>query len=152
MNNLNGCSKQGSQFFELTKFQNPDNFQVFFICFKVTFSFYRPQRSWGKAIFSEACVKNSVHRPRGGIPACLAGNPPPEADTPPGAAPFPQEQTAAPRNRHPPPCAVHAEDTVNKRVVRILLECNLVSKLSLQPFSYLFQQYRWWCCIVPTQR
>ena len=26
-------------------------------------SFYRPQRSWGKVIFSEACVKNSV---RGG--------------------------------------------------------------------------------------
>ena len=23
--------------------------------------FYRPQRSWGKVIFSEACVKNSVH-------------------------------------------------------------------------------------------
>ena len=22
---------------------------------------YRPQRSWGKVIFSEACVKNSVH-------------------------------------------------------------------------------------------
>ena len=25
---------------------------------------YRPQRSWGKVIFSEACVKNSVHRGR----------------------------------------------------------------------------------------
>ena len=24
-------------------------------------NFYRPQRSWGKVIFSEACVKNSVH-------------------------------------------------------------------------------------------
>ena len=24
------------------------------------FNFYRPQRSWGKVIFSEACVKNSV--------------------------------------------------------------------------------------------
>ena len=23
---------------------------------------YHPQRSWGKVIFSEACVKNSVHR------------------------------------------------------------------------------------------
>ena len=29
---------------------------------------YRPQRSWGKVIFSEACVKNSVHRR-----ACMAG-------------------------------------------------------------------------------
>ena len=27
--------------------------------------FYRPQRSWGKVIFSEACVKNSVHREEG---------------------------------------------------------------------------------------
>ena len=24
--------------------------------------YYRPQRSWGKVIFPEACVKNSVHR------------------------------------------------------------------------------------------
>ena len=29
-------------------------------------AYYRPQRSWGKVIFSEACVKNSVHR-GGGI-------------------------------------------------------------------------------------
>ena len=27
--------------------------------------FYRPQRRWGKVIFSQACVKNSVHR--GGV-------------------------------------------------------------------------------------
>ena len=26
------------------------------------YDFYRPQRSWGKVIFSEACVNNSVHR------------------------------------------------------------------------------------------
>ena len=25
-------------------------------------TYYRPQRSWGKVIFSEVCVKNSVHR------------------------------------------------------------------------------------------
>ena len=30
--------------------------------------YYRPQRSWGKVIFSEACVKNSVHRG-----ACMGG-------------------------------------------------------------------------------
>ena len=35
--------------------------------------YYRPQRSWGKIIFSEACVKNSVHGEGGVIPACLAG-------------------------------------------------------------------------------
>ena len=28
--------------------------------------FYRPQRGWGKVIFSEACVKNSVYRRVGG--------------------------------------------------------------------------------------
>ena len=30
---------------------------------------YRPQLSWGKVIFSEVCVKNSVHREG----ACVAG-------------------------------------------------------------------------------
>ena len=30
------------------------------------FHFYRPQRRWGKLIFSEACVKNSVLQ-RGGL-------------------------------------------------------------------------------------
>ena len=29
-----------------------------------TTNFYRPQRSWGKVIFSVACVKNFVHRGR----------------------------------------------------------------------------------------
>ena len=36
--------------------------------------FYRPQRSWGKVIFSEACVKNSVHS--GGVcgrGVCIVG-------------------------------------------------------------------------------
>ena len=33
--------------------------------------FYRPQRSWGQVIFSEACVKNSVHRGVG----CLGPGP-----------------------------------------------------------------------------
>ena len=33
--------------------------------------FYRPQRSWGKVIFSEACVNNSVHR--GGMRGCTGG-------------------------------------------------------------------------------
>ena len=37
--------------------------------------YYRLQRSWGKVIFSEACVKNSVHMGGGGIRAggaCVA--------------------------------------------------------------------------------
>ena len=61
---------------------------------------YRPQQSWGKVIFSEACVKNSVHR--GGLPHCMLEytpqeQTPPRADTP-GADPplgvdTPREQT-----------------------------------------------------------
>ena len=65
---------------------------------------------WGKVIFSEGCVKNSVCR--GGLPQCMlgyhtpwsrhppgAGTPlaadPPAADPPPGAG--------TPQSRHPPP-------------------------------------------------
>ena len=38
-------------------------------------NFYRPQRSWAKVIFSEACVKNSVHRGVGwvGVGLVLGG-------------------------------------------------------------------------------
>ena len=39
---------------------------TFFQVKLVMYYFYRPQRSWGKVIFSEACVKNPVH---GGV-AC----------------------------------------------------------------------------------
>ena len=39
---------------------------------------YRPQRSWGKVIFSEVCVNNSVHRgacmvAQGGMCGCTGG-------------------------------------------------------------------------------
>ena len=57
---------------------------------------YRPQRSWGKVIFSEACVKNSVHRVGVCPIACW--------DTPPGADPPPPDQIQVPpgtRYRHP---------------------------------------------------
>ena len=61
--------------------------------------YYRPQRSWGKVIFSEACVKNCVHR--GGLPHCMLGyTPPPRTDTPQDQRQTPREQT--------PPSAVHA--------------------------------------------
>ena len=70
---------------------------------------YCPQRSYGKVIFSQACVKNSVHG--GCLPQCMLGytpqeqtpgsrHPPPAADTPLGPDP-PQDQT--PRSRHHPP-------------------------------------------------
>ena len=37
----------------------------------MNYYFYRPQRSWGKVIFSEACVNNSVHG--GGVRGCPGG-------------------------------------------------------------------------------
>ena len=47
------------------------------LCYSIMFintwhvcNIYRPQRSWGKVIFSEACVNNSVH---GGGHAWLLG-------------------------------------------------------------------------------
>ena len=59
--------------------------------------FYRPQRSWAKVIFSQACVKNSVHRRGGGcLPQCMLGY-----TTPPGPGHTPPEQTP-PQTRHPP--------------------------------------------------
>ena len=58
---------------------------------------------WGKVIFSEACVKNSVHG-GGGSASVHAGIPHPP----------------------PPPEQSMLGDTVNERAVRILLECNLV--------------------------
>ena len=51
---------------------------------------YRPQQSWGKVIFSEACVNNSVHR-GDGLPQCMLGY-----QTPP-----PRSKHPLPGNRHP---------------------------------------------------
>ena len=65
------------------------------INFHPNLCYYRPQRSWDKVIFSEVCVKNSVHR---GGAGCLGRHPPrsrhPHRSRPPG------KQT--------PPGAVHA--------------------------------------------
>ena len=62
--------------------------------------YYRPQRGWGKVLFSVACVKNSVHGRRG-VPGQV-----------------PRGQVHRP-GRYTP--------MVNERAVRILLECILVS-------------------------
>ena len=66
--------------------------------------FYRPQRSWGKVIFSEACVNNSVHG-GGGVRGFIQRGG--------GRAWFFQFFQIQ-------------WDTVNVRAVRILLECILV--------------------------
>ena len=63
---------------------------------------YRPQRSWAKVIFSQACVKNSVHG--GGVSASVHAGIPPGAH-PPRPGTHPQEQTPPgvdPQTRHPP--------------------------------------------------
>ena len=99
---------------------------------KKSVCFYRPQRSWGKAIFSQAYVilfiggSASVHA---GIPPPWAGTLLPQEQAPPRSR-HPPEQ-APPRSRPPPPAQSMLGDTVNARVVRILLECNLVFNLSL---------------------
>ena len=103
--------------------------------------FHRPQRSWGKVIFSEACVKNSIH---GGdcLPHCLLGytthlplSPPPPRPEADALPPRDQRQAPPPRNRAPgpeaqrqvlPPAQCMLGYTGNKQAVRILLKCDLV--------------------------
>ena len=63
---------------------------------------YRPQRSWAKVIFSQACVKNSVHRGRGeGVCLSACWDIPPRPGTPPGPGTPPQSRHP-PGTRHPP--------------------------------------------------
>ena len=68
---------------------------------------YRPQRSWGKVIFSQACVKKSRILSTG---VCLGRHthweqtPPPGADTPLGSR-LPWEQTPPGQTPSPPSSA-----------------------------------------------
>ena len=72
---------------------------------------YRPQRSWAKVIFSQACVC-----PQGGSASVHAGI------SPPGSRPTPP---LPPCGAAPPPGS-RLQHTVNERPVRILLQCILV--------------------------
>ena len=93
------------------------------LSFSVIASNYRPQRSWGKVIFSEECVKNSVHR-------LVSGQPP----SPGSRHPLPQEADTPPQEQ----CMLG--DTGNKQVVCILLGCILVFFLCFIQFdSYPFK-------------
>ena len=84
---------------------------------------------WGKVIFSVACVKNFVH---GGV--CLSAywdttttpTTPTAMDQALPGADTPWDQAHSPGTRYPPAQCMLG-DTVNKRTVCILLECNLVS-------------------------
>ena len=94
--------------------------------------------SCGKVVFSQACVKNSVH---GGCVPCHACPPhacplpctPPAMHAPPARTP-PLPRTF-PLPRTPPPFGTHA---VNERVVRILLECILVKDFYIVLFHFHF--------------
>ena len=75
---------------------------------------YRPQRSWGKVIFSQASV---ILFTGGGLPQCMLGYHTPWQEDPPGKADPPGMETPtgkadAPWQGRPPgketPCAVHA--------------------------------------------
>ena len=72
--------------------------------------FYRPQRSWAKVIFSQACVC-----PRGGVCLSACWDTPPKSRSrhPPGAETprsRPPEQTP-PQSRHPPEVNTPGADT-----------------------------------------
>ena len=87
------------------------------------------KRSCGKVMFSEVCVKNSVHREGRCSPPWvdtplqgrhpLLGRHPPWADTP-------------PRKTPPPGQTPHASRQLLQWTVRILLECILVHKYVLK--------------------
>ena len=70
-------------------------------------TFYWPQRSWAKVIFSQACVKNSVHRGGGCLPQCMLEYTPRRRPTPPPwssrhpPGPDPPGSRHPPRTRHP---------------------------------------------------
>ena len=79
----------------------------------------------------------SVHR--GGLPQCMLGyHPPDQAGTPWDQAGIPPGSGNPPGTRHPPAQCMLG-DTVNKRAVCILLECNLNTEFKfivyLQPFQ-----------------
>ena len=83
-----------------------------------TVYYYRPQRSWGKVIFSQASMILFM----GGLPQCMLGyHPPPDQ-----AGTSPPEQSIL-------------GDTVNERAVCILLECNLVILMFSKKFQNIYR-------------
>ena len=96
--------------------------------------YYRPERSWGKVIFLEAYVKDSLHR--GG---CL-GRQPPQEQTPPGAD--------TPLGATPPEQCMLG-DMGNKWAVWILLESILVlneiyQNVKIYRLVFISLRNHWW--------
>ena len=82
--------------------QNSLTFPVSFSIFQY---FYRPQRSWAKVIFSQACVKNSVHGGGGEggcLPQCMVGYTPKDQAAPPGTRQTPPSRHHPPGSGSPP--------------------------------------------------
>ena len=114
-------------------------------------------------MFSQACAKNSVHGGRGRhMVHILSGQTPPR-QTPPGAdtplwaetslgrhlqADTPWADTPwsdPPLGRHPPFNWI-LQDMVNKRVVRILLECILIMWCCcFTDMILIYRGHRYWC-------
>ena len=112
---------------------------------------YRPQRSWAKVIFSQACVILSTG---GGSASVHAGIYPPRTRPP------RQHQTLPPRDQtppapiphpgtRPPPPGSRLQHTVNERPVRILLECILVMRANDLSFQYSVYAFAF-LCTLPT--
>ena len=115
---------------------------------KISGNFYRPQRSWGKVIFSEACVKISVHRGEGehgtgawvagggmhggsGRRACVVGGMPGRGVCVAGGMYMAGGMHGVDMHGRGGVCGSGRvwqilRDTVNERAVHILLECILV--------------------------
>ena len=129
-------------------------YNISYVCYNI----YWPQRSWAKVIFSEACVKNSVHRGGGGcLPRCMLGytpldqaetpldpgrHPPVTRQTPPGSRHTPPGTRQTPPQEQTPPGS-RLQHTVYERPVRIILECILVLRnfrivLKCRKKSYLW--------------
>ena len=109
---------------------------------------YRSQRSCGKVLFSQACVKNSVHRGWGGVCSwqggvhgtgvCVCGT---------GGGHVSHRGHAWHEGACMTggACDIHApqqllRDTVNERAVRILLECILVHCIRMLRTSYTWNK------------
>ena len=102
--------------FSLLSFTNCLSFMILTISFGAApfANFYRPQTKFAKVMFLHLSVSHSVHREGVCLSACW--------DTP--------RKQKPPGSRHPHEQCMLG-DTVNKRAVCILLECNLVIQKNL---------------------
>ena len=93
---------------------------------KLSLYCYHPQMKFAKVMFLHLSVSHSVHKGRG-LPQCMLGYHPT-----PGKADHSGKET--PRARQIPPAQCMLVDTVNKRAICILLECNSCLLVSSRSF------------------